>query len=123
MNATVTIEVLAPSEFAGEADGGVALVVDLREADERIREGSIWGALHVPRGTLELRADPLSPDRDRRLATDARVLLMCDTGFRSRLAAHTLVELGFRHVAVLDGGLQAWRAAGFPVVCRQPAAY
>jgi rhodanese-related sulfurtransferase len=116
-------EALSPACFAEEADRGIAVVVDLREADERVREGSIWGALHVPRGTLELRADPVSPDRDRRLAINARVLLMCDTGVRSRLATATLAELGFRDVAYLDGGLLAWRRAGFPVVGRQAIPY
>ena len=116
-------EALSPECFAREADRGLAIVVDLREADERVRDGSIWGALHVPRGTLELRADPLSPERDRRLAITARVLLMCDTGYRSRLAAATLAELGFTDVAYLEGGLAAWRRAGLPVVGRQPTPY
>lgn len=117
------IEALEPEQFAAEADAGLALVIDVREADERVRDGSIWGALHVPRGTLELRADPVAPDRDRRLATDARLLLMCDTGLRARWAALTLTELGFRSVAYLAGGLEAWHRAGLPVVCRQTTGY
>jgi rhodanese-related sulfurtransferase len=94
------------------ADG--ALLVDLRETSEREETGSIPGALHVPRGLLEFKADPLSPSHHADLNPAARTIVYCASGGRSALAAVTLAELGYVDVAHLDGGIAAWQAAGRP---------
>lgn len=109
------IEELDPARFAAEAARPDAVVVDLREADERLG-GTITGAVHVPRGMLEFRADPASPYHDERLHHERRVLLHCASGGRSALAAEALRNLGYEDVAHLAGGIEAWRAAGLPVV-------
>jgi rhodanese-related sulfurtransferase len=109
------VEQLDADRFAVEAAQPDAVVVDLRESEERL-EGTIRGAVHVPRGLLEFRADPASPYHDARLEPWRRILLHCATGERSVLAAETLEGLGYTHVAHLDGGFAAWRAAGMPVV-------
>lgn len=87
-------------------------LVDLREPDERLRHGSIPGALHVPRGLLEFKADPASPWADPALAAPGPWVLFCGVGWRSALAALALQEMGFSDVAHLDGGFTAWRDAG-----------
>ena len=117
------VRCLNPRQFRDAARDPWAVVLDVREADERVEHGSIPGALHVPRGVLELRADPSSPMHDVRLRFDDMVLVHCSTGARGLLAGATLVALGYSSVAVLDGGLAAWTAAGLPVSGRRVPAY
>ncbi|MFZ0493275.1 MAG: rhodanese-like domain-containing protein, partial [Acidimicrobiia bacterium] len=70
---------------------------------------------------LEWRADPDSRWKDRRIADqDLTLILMCNDGFSSSLAAATLVDMGFAHAGDLTGGFRAWRAAGLPVVRTRP---
>jgi rhodanese-related sulfurtransferase len=92
-----------------------AVLVDLREGEELRSEGSIPGALHVPRGVLEFAADPASPAHRAGLDPSRRVILHCASGGRSALAVLTLWQLGYENVAHLDGGFAAWRSAGRPV--------
>jgi rhodanese-related sulfurtransferase len=75
----------------------------------------IPGALHVPRGMLEFRADPASPAHHAVLNPARRTIMYCASGNRSALSAVTLRQLGFTNVAHLDGGFRAWMAAGKPV--------
>jgi rhodanese-related sulfurtransferase len=90
-----------------------ALLVDVREPGEVEYWGSISGATLIPRGVLEFRADPDGARHDPRLRPDRRVLVCCDTGERSALAAATLQAMGYTDVAYVDGGIAAWCAAGF----------
>jgi len=84
------------------------VVLDLRESDA-YRAGHIPGAKHLPRGQLELRVNVELPD------PTIRILTCCEFGKISTLAAATLRELGYGRIAALDGGMSAWRAAGYPV--------
>ena len=117
------VRCLSPRQFRAAARDPWAVVVDVREADERVEHGSIPGALHVPRGLLELRADPSSSMHDPRLDPDLTVLVHCSTGARGLLAGATFVALGYPSVAVLDGGLAAWTGAGLAVSGRRVPAY
>jgi rhodanese-related sulfurtransferase len=121
--ARATVDELTPERFAAEADDPGSVVVDVREADERVATGSIANALHVPRGVLEFRADPTDAGHDPRLRPDARVLLYCSDGTRSALAAAALLTLGYADVAHLQGGVRAWDAASLPLVGRSPSPY
>ncbi len=114
-SAKARVRNLEPGAFADLATAPDAVIVDIREADERV-EGTIPGAIHVPRGMLEFCADPTSPYHDDRLRPDRRVLLHCASGGRSALAAEALAALGYSDVSHLDGGMAAWRAAAMPVV-------
>ena len=99
---------------AAQAEG--ALVVDIRAESQRAADGLIPGATFVPRHVLEWRLDPASPHRDPELARpEARVILICNEGYQSSLAAATLQRLGLSRATDLAGGFQAWRAAGLPV--------
>jgi rhodanese-related sulfurtransferase len=109
------VEHLDPDRFAAEAARPNTVVVDVREAEERLG-GTIAGAVHVPRGMLEFRADPHSPHYDDRLHPDRGILLHCHSGARSVLAAAALRALGYTDVVHLEGGIQAWRSAGKPLV-------
>ena len=109
------VENLSPAALAAELDDRGVVLVDVREPGERDDQGVIAGAVHVPRGMLEFRADPSSPAHIPDLSPERRVIVHCASGGRSALAAVTLVAMGYRDVAHLDGGLAAWREAGLPV--------
>jgi rhodanese-related sulfurtransferase len=97
--------------------GEVDLVLDVREPNEWA-EGHVPGAMNVPRGVLELRADPESPATDPALSgnKDARVVVYClkAPGARSLFAAQTLGRMGYSNVAAMRGGFEEWRAEGLP---------
>jgi rhodanese-related sulfurtransferase len=88
-----------------------ALVVDIRPVEQRVRDGDLPGAVVIDRNVLEWRLDPSSPDR-LPLADDPdlQVVIVCDEGYSSSLAAHTLQRLGLRNATDLCGGFQAWAA-------------
>ena len=104
---------LPPDQVAREVAGG-ALLVDLRESEER-QGGMIPGALHAPRGMLEFYADPASPYHRQEFAPDRRIILHCASGGRSALGAVALQGLGYTNVAHLDGGIKSWREQGHPI--------
>jgi rhodanese-related sulfurtransferase len=111
---------------AEEALGAVrdgAVLVDIRSEAQRSRDGEIPGAIFHPRNVLEWRCDPASGHDDPRLSGDLgrRIVLVCDQGYASSLAAATLQDLGFSRATDLVGGFQAWKAAGLPVQ-RTPSA-
>jgi rhodanese-related sulfurtransferase len=124
--ARAAVPELSPAQ-AAEADNNseLALIVDVREPSE-FDESHVPGAVNIPRGLLEIRADPVSPSADPALSRDqaARILVYCtkSPGARSMLAAHTLRTMGYENVEVLGGGLDAWAEAGLPLVGEgQPA--
>ena len=98
--------------------GAVHLIVDVREPQE-FRDGHVPDAVNIPRGLLEIRADPASPAADPLLSAgrSERILVYCTKGpgARSLLAAQTLTSMGYERVEVLGGGLIAWDEAGLPV--------
>jgi rhodanese-related sulfurtransferase len=103
------------------ADG---VLIDIRPIEQRRRDGEIPGAEIVPRNVLEWRLDPASPAR--LPAVDATyyerpVIVFCDEGYASSLAAVSLQDLGLEGATDLDGGFQAWKAAGLPAAPADPA--
>ena len=110
---------LAPAE-ALQASRGGALLVDIRSESQRGRDGVIPGSRFVPRNVLEWRLDPASSSREVALARpEALVVVFCDEGYQSSLAAALLHDLGLSRATDMEGGFQAWRSAGLPV---EPAA-
>ncbi|MFE5401503.1 rhodanese-like domain-containing protein [Streptomyces sp. NPDC056580] len=103
-----------------EARSGEALLVDIRYAALRERDGLIPGALVVERNELEWRLDPLGSHRvPEATGHDLRIVVICNEGYASSLAAASLHQLGLHRATDLVGGFQAWRAQGLPV---EPAA-
>jgi rhodanese-related sulfurtransferase len=98
------------------ARAGEALLVDIRYAALRERDGLIPGAVVVERNELEWRLDPQGSHRLPQ-ATDheLRIVVVCNEGYASSLAAASLHQLGLHRATDLVGGFQAWRAAGLPV--------
>jgi rhodanese-related sulfurtransferase len=114
------IERLEPQD-AHEAVAGGACLVDIRSDAAREAYGIVPGSLHVPRTVLEWRLDPDSQWRNPHVGgLDTRIVVLCDHGFSSVLAAATLRELGFERVADVVGGYEAWQAAGLPTAPAPP---
>jgi rhodanese-related sulfurtransferase len=106
---------LEPLEAASAIRAG-AVLIDVRSELQRERDGVVPGSVFFPRNVLEWRCDPASPARDRRVGDLGRQLIvMCDEGYQSSLAAANLRRLGFERATDLAGGFRAWRAAGMPV--------
>lgn len=106
---------LTPAEAAQAAAGG-ALLVDIRYGALRDRDGTIPGSVIVERNELEWRLDPASPHRVAGATShDLTMVLICNEGYASSLAAVALHALGLSAATDLVGGFQAWRAAGLPV--------
>jgi rhodanese-related sulfurtransferase len=106
---------LEPRQAAAAVREG-ALIVDIRSESQRAADGVVPGAVFVARNVLEWRCDPRSEHRDPRIdGRDRQLILMCDEGYQSSLAAATLHDLGLTRTTDLAGGFQAWRAAGLPV--------
>ena len=106
---------LSPLEAAGAVAQG-ALLVDIRPHAQRVAHGEVPGALVVERNVLEWRFDPASDARLPEASYDLQVVVLCQEGYTSSLAAAALQSLGVHRATDLDGGLAAWRAAGLPVV-------
>jgi rhodanese-related sulfurtransferase len=104
-----------PEQAAVELAHG-ALLVDIRPTHQRTEGGDIPGAIVIDRNVLEWR---LAPDSEWRIeAVDGpktRVIVLCNEGYSSSLAAATLKELGLVNATDVIGGFQAWKAAGLPV--------
>jgi rhodanese-related sulfurtransferase len=97
-----------------QADG--ALLVDIRPIANRAAEGEIPGSVPVERIHLEWRLDPGSDHRLSELDRDTKVIVLCNEGYASSLAARDLHRLGLTTATDLVGGFRAWAAAGLPVV-------
>ena len=111
--ARTQIPAVSPQQSKDQAD----LILDVREPVELEDTGRISGALNIPRGVLETRADPDSPTAERRLTAlrgAGRVHVLCASGGRAAMAAHTLSRMGY-DAAVIEGGMSGWKKAGLPV--------
>jgi rhodanese-related sulfurtransferase len=93
-----------------------ALLVDIRPFEQRTRDGEIPGALVIDRNVFEWRLDPASPYRVPEIeGYDQLIVVVCNEGFASSLAAKSLQDLGLWRATDVIDGFVAWRAAGLPV--------
>jgi len=94
-----------------------AVLVDTRPQALRRRQGTVPGAVVVERNVLEWRFDPRSEARvPEATGYDAHLIIMCEHGYASSLAAASLQDIGLRNATDLAGGFVAWASAGLPVV-------
>ena len=106
--------VTAQEASAEHANG--ALLVDTRTSEQRAMDGEIPGALVIDRTVLEWRLDPVSKARIPQATNHAvRVIVICNEGYSSSLAAASLQDLGLVNATDVIGGFAAWKAAGLPV--------
>lgn len=113
------VRAMPPEEVRDALEGReIDLIVDVRESEEYAR-GHVPGAVHLPRGWLEIHADPDSPLANSGLTEDrdARIVAYCwqAPGARQLLSAATLKEMGYTNVMVMEGGLKEWKEQGLPI--------
>src|SRR5262245_23246083 len=113
-DANAVVPRLEPARVREMASRDDVLVLDVRDAPELAASGKIKGAVHVPRGMLEFRADPESPSRHPALQPDRTVLVYCGSGGRAALSGKTLKELGYRSV-YNAGGFKELAEAGLEI--------
>ena len=110
--ANAEVETITPDSALALARKPNVTLVDVRESDEVRNTGKLKGAVHVPRGLLEFKADPQSPSHETAIEPDKHLVLYCASGNRSALAAKTLKRMGFGKVAHVAGGFAALKDAG-----------
>jgi rhodanese-related sulfurtransferase len=110
MDASAVVPFMSLRELKTHIESGAddLLILDVRER-EQFQQGRVMGARLLPRGQLELRVNSELPDPTR------RILVYCELGQISTLATATLREMGFQRAIALDGGMRAWRDAGYPM--------
>ncbi len=114
------LERLTPAEVRGELGAG-AVLIDIRPERQRRLDGDLPQAVVICRNVLEWRCDPSSEWCDERLADPARrLIVICNEGFQSSLAAASLQALGRERATDVVGGFQAWRESGLPVAAAAP---
>ncbi|WP_101946771.1 rhodanese-like domain-containing protein [Mycobacterium sp. 3519A] len=112
--ANAVVPKITPAQAREMIAKGNTLVVDVRDGPEVEQSGKVSGAVHVPRGMLEFRADPESPYHDSTFAKDKTVIVYCASGGRSALSGQALKELGYTEVYNM-GSFKDWADSGGPV--------
>ncbi len=122
-DARARIRRLDPQQAQAAVHAG-AFLVDIRPVWQRADQGEFPGALVIERNHLEWRLDPTSDARIQEAVDhDVEVIVACEEGYTSSLAAAALVDLGLHRSADLAGGFTAWRDAGLPTVPGPDVAY
>jgi len=115
--ANESVETLSPQQAIALGSTQQGILVDIRDIRELQREGRIADAVHAPRGMLEFWFDPQCQyHRDVFNQPDKKFILFCAAGWRSALAAKSLVDMGFENIAHIDGGFGAMKDAGATLV-------
>jgi rhodanese-related sulfurtransferase len=111
------VETLSPQQSIELGSGQNAVLVDIRDIRELQRDGRIVDSVHAPRGMLEFWFDPQCEyHRNVFDQPDKKFILFCAAGWRSALAAKSLMEMGFGNIAHVDGGFGAMKDAGATLV-------
>jgi len=98
-------------QTVNKIDNEDSIIIDVREESEVFNQGIIKGAIHIPRGLLEFKLVLNSPDNALKINENTNILVYCAGGFRSALAAKTLLDLGFSNIYNI-GGFQEWVESG-----------
>jgi rhodanese-related sulfurtransferase len=108
--ARAMLDRVEPAKLADEHAAG-ALIIDIRPAEQRSRDGPLPGAVVIDRNVLEWRLDPSCPHHIAQATDyDTRIVIVCNEGYQSSLAAAQLRTIGLHQATDLDGGFQAWLA-------------
>jgi rhodanese-related sulfurtransferase len=114
------IETLKPGDIKNLAEKKEITLIDVRDIRELWKEGTIENSKHIPRGMLEFWLDPESSYyKSNKIKNIKKMVLFCALGWRSALATKSLVDMGFKNVAHVDGGFDALKKNGFNVVKKE----
>lgn len=114
------VATLSPEGAARRVEEGSAVLIDIRDVRELWKHGRPAGALHMPRGMLEFWLDPNSPYFKPVFLEDLGFVFICASGWRSALAAKTMMDMGLERVAHVGGGFDGWKKAGLSVERVEP---
>ena len=115
-----SIETLNSEEIKELVNKKEITLIDIRDIRELWKEGTIENSKHIPRGMLEFWLDPESSYYKSNNVTDMKkIVLFCALGLRSALATKSLVDLGFKNVAHVDGGFDALKSSGLNIVSKE----
>ena len=107
--AETQVKSLTPAEVEKKSKQNGVTLIDLRDIRELKRDGTIADSIHIPRGMLEFWVDPESPYYKSELNDTEEVILFCNGGWRSALAAASLQSMGVKNVAHMSGGFGQWQ--------------
>ena len=114
------IETLSPSEVKALHEKKEITLIDVRDIRELWKEGTIENSKHIPRGMLEFWLDPESSYfKSNKMNNLKKMVLFCALGLRSALATKSLVDMGFKNVAHVNGGFDALKKSGLKVVPKE----
>ena len=114
--ASAQITTYSVAQVRGRLGDPSVQIVDIRDARELEREGTVPGCINAPRGMLEFWVDPASPYFKPVFGDERKeYILFCGAGWRSALAAKALQDMGMTNVAHIDGGFAEWVKAGAPI--------
>ncbi|MDP6405370.1 MAG: rhodanese-like domain-containing protein [Alphaproteobacteria bacterium] len=117
--AEAEIETLTVAQAVELLDDAEVEIVDIRDIRELWREGTVPGSVHAPRGMLEFWVDPESPYYRELFGSGKKFVFFCAGGMRSALATQQVQRMGLQPVAHIEGGFDAWKEAGAPIVEKQ----
>jgi len=109
--AKVVVPSISAESAMSLADQGNVVFLDVRDAPEVAKSGTVKDAIHISRGMLEFRADEAMPTHHKGLSKDKTIVIFCASGGRAALAGKVLVDLGYPDVRNM-GGLESWTNAG-----------
>ena len=114
------IETLSSTEVKTLYDNKEITLIDVRDIRELWKEGTIENSKHIPRGMLEFWLDPESTYyQSNKIKEMRKLVLFCALGWRSALATKSLVDMGFKNVAHVDGGFDALKKSGLKVIVKK----
>ena len=114
------IETLTPNEVKKLHENNEITLIDVRDIRELWKEGTIERSKHIPRGMLEFWLDPSSTYyKSNKIQDIKKIVLFCALGWRSALATKSLVDMGFKNVAHVNGGFDALKKSGLKIVTKE----
>ena len=115
-----SIETLSSNEVKTLYDNKEITLIDVRDIRELWKEGTIENSKHIPRGMLEFWLDPESTYyQTNKIKNIKKIVLFCALGWRSALATKSLVDMGFKNVAHVEGGFEALKKSGLKVITKE----
>ena len=118
--ANKSIKAISAEEVKNAYEKGEVTLIDVRDIRELWKEGTIKDSIHIPRGMLEFWLDPNSSYyQEKKMGEVKNIVLFCALGFRSALATKSLVDMGFKNVAHVQGGFDSLKNSGLKVVAKE----
>ena len=119
-DAQKSIETLSSNEAKSLHEKKEITLIDVRDIRELWKEGTVENSKHIPRGMLEFWLDPESSYyKANKIKDIKKMVLFCALGWRSALATKSLVDMGFKNVAHVDGGFDALKKSGIKIIAKE----